>query len=150
MYKRAVSHTLKIQFKKECYCNSTEEKGQSNIVCRTFFKYGRDYWKQMQILSWSKNVLKKIQNIPIINSIKSLEKNAKMKTEKKKKRQKQAERRKNTEEKLQYLIPHLRYKWASARNSVCNPCWRQPFFQCQTIFCQNSYGQPLKKMHTED
>lgn len=85
MYKRAVSHTLKIQFKKECYCNSTEEKGQSNIVCRTFFKYGRDYWKQMQILSWSKNVLKKIQNIPIINSIKSLEKNAKMKTEKKKK-----------------------------------------------------------------
>lgn len=38
------------------------------------------------------------------------------------KRQKQAERKKNTGEKLQYLIPHLWYKWATTRNSVCNPC----------------------------
>lgn len=38
----------------------------------------------MQILAWSKNVLKKIQNIPIINGIKSLEKKCKDEDKKKK------------------------------------------------------------------
>lgn len=58
----------------------------------------------MQILSWSKNVLKKIQNIPIINSIKSLEKNAKMKTEKKKKKTKTSW--KKEEHRGKTTIPH--------------------------------------------